>query len=155
MGAPISREKVDQIFQLRSQGLSKEAIAKQLGIGYGTVVGYLQQGGDPFKTPEGTTSPEGTQGKATTSAKRAAPVAPARVLDEATTVIVSPRRFEIDSVLLWQAKAVTEREWNWPQLSPGDWLDTFLYHMMRAHGIILGAYQVVRRGDGEGSRPER
>ena len=44
---------------------------------------------------------------------------------------------------------VTRREWGWNELSPSDWLDTFLYETMKQHGIILGSYVKLDRRKGQ------
>ena len=66
-----------------------------------------------------------------------------QVVEEANTFAVVPKRYEFASSLLWNAKAATEREWNWPELDLGDWLDTFLYEMMKRCGVMLRGYYVV------------
>lgn len=88
------------------------------------------------KTPEGTYEPKPSR-LTTTETKLTTK------FEEAAVLTFVPRRFEVNSQLFAQAKLVTEREWGWPVLSPGDWLDTYLYFTMKQRGIILGAYQVV------------
>ncbi len=79
--------------------------------------------------------------RATSEAKPAASIA------EANIVAISPKRFEMSSALLWQAREAAIREWNWPaDISPEDFLDTWLYESFKQRGIILGGYQVVRKG---------
>ena len=70
-------------------------------------------------------------------------------LEEASIITIVPKAFTTYSSILWQAKVATEREWNWPLLSPEDWLDTFIYECMKQRGIVLGAYQVVNRKNNE------
>jgi len=75
-------------------------------------------------------------------------------LDNAVAVAIAPRRFEMDSALLWQARAAAIKEWDWPNdIEPGDFLDTFLFEAFKQRGIILGAYQVIdhNKGGGNGS----
>lgn len=64
-------------------------------------------------------------------------------LAEANVVAFVPRRLEVSSLLLMVAKEVTEREWGWPEMQVGDWLDTYLYWTLRQRGIVVGAYQVI------------
>ena len=71
-----------------------------------------------------------------------------KALTEASIVAIVPRRLEVNSVLLLVAKKVTEREWGWPEMEVGIWLDNFLYHTMRQHGIIIGSYIRVGKEHG-------
>ena len=64
-------------------------------------------------------------------------------LAEAQVVAFIPKEFRANSVLLQVAKAVCENEWKWPNMSLGDWLDTYLYITMKQRGIVLGSYQKV------------
>lgn len=64
------------------------------------------------------------------------------VLAEANLVRVEPKAFTTQSVLIWQAQEVAQREWGWPKMETGDFLDTFLYHAFEQRGITLGAYIV-------------
>lgn len=63
--------------------------------------------------------------------------------DEASVVAFIPKEFKANSLLLSVAKAVTEKEWLWPRLDIGDWLDSYLYYTMLQRGIVLGSYTVL------------
>ncbi len=92
-----------------------------------------------------TTSPSGTAqdtgGEGHKSAER---VKTTTVIEEASIFANVPKKMEFTSVLLPLAKHVCEKEWHWPVLSLGDFVDTFLYETMKQRGIILSAYQVVK-----------
>lgn len=77
-------------------------------------------------------------------------VKPAQSLEDASIVAIAPRRFEMTSTILWQARAAAIREWHWPaDISPEDFLDTYLFISFKQRGILLGAYQVIgKEGDG-------
>lgn len=78
--------------------------------------------------------------------------AAAAPLDSAVSVVISPKSFSMNSVLLWQAREAAIQEWGWDSsLTPEDFLDTYLYVSFKQRGIILGGYQVIRR-DGDGSK---
>lgn len=68
-------------------------------------------------------------------------------LADAVSVTIVPKTMTINSTLFQIAKVVTEREWNWPEMEPGDWLDTYLYETMKQRGVTIGAYHVVRGGN--------
>jgi hypothetical protein len=59
-------------------------------------------------------------------------------LDEANVLQVVPTVKQFSSVILFLAKKYTETEWNWPELDVGDWIDTYIYHTLRQHGVTLG-----------------
>jgi hypothetical protein len=65
-------------------------------------------------------------------------------VQESAFVSVLPRHFQMTSALLCSAMCVTEREWGWPEMEAGEWLDNYLYHSMKRFGYVLGAYRVVR-----------
>lgn len=69
---------------------------------------------------------------------------------EAVSIFIAPKTFQMSSVLLWQAREAAIREWNWPaDISPEDFLDTYLYNSYLQRGICLGAYQVLDKKDGQ------
>lgn len=70
-------------------------------------------------------------------------------LAEASMVAFVPKELRTTSTLLQIAKAVTEREWSWPEMEIGDWLDTYLFHTMKQRGIILGGYQVLTKEEAD------
>jgi len=76
-------------------------------------------------------------------------------LADAQIVAISPRRFETTSNLLWQARQAAINELDWPaDISPEDFLDTWLFlsfKNLKRRSIILGAYQVVTKENGNGS----
>lgn len=69
-------------------------------------------------------------------------------LERATTLVVKPQKMEINSMLFQIAKKICEIEWGWPELSPEDWLDTYLFETMRQRGYLIGAYMKIG-GDGD------
>lgn len=83
----------------------------------------------------------------TPAGSRSQPVRTATTLERADVVAFIPKRFEMHSILLWQAKEAAEREWNWPKMEPDDFLDTYLHESFKQRGIILGAYKVVKEGN--------
>lgn len=71
-------------------------------------------------------------------------------LAEAQTLTIYPKRFEMSSVLLWQAREAAIREWGWPpDISAEDFLDTFLHFAFMQRGILLGGYTVLEKRDGQ------
>lgn len=62
---------------------------------------------------------------------------------EANAVAIVPKVMQISSSLLPVAMAVTRSEWNWPEMSVDDWLDTYLYYTLRANGIVIGAWHKI------------
>jgi len=72
-------------------------------------------------------------------------------LDEAVAVTIVPKTFTISSSMLQVAKAATEREWGWPVMEVGDWMDTFIYNALKQRGIVIGSYTVVgEKGEPDG-----
>ena len=70
----------------------------------------------------------------------------ASTLDDAVSVTITPKTFTMSSILLWQAREAAIREWNWPaDITPEDFLDTYLFESFKQRGIILGGYQVIDR----------
>lgn len=80
--------------------------------------------------------------------------ASASSIQESISIAITPRRFEMSSTLLWQALNAAVQEWNWPKdMSPEDFLDTYLYYSFKQRGILLGGYQVLEeRKNGDGNR---
>ena len=65
-------------------------------------------------------------------------------ISEAVSVSISPRTFNMDSSLLWSAMEAAKREWHWPaNMTPQQFLDTYLYESFRQRGLLLGGYQVL------------
>lgn len=64
---------------------------------------------------------------------------------DATRVRFVPREFVLDSShLIWQAMSIAVNEWGWPEdMTPGDFLDTFLHHAFLEKGYVLGGYQKI------------
>ena len=74
-------------------------------------------------------------------------------LAESTSVMISPKTFQMSSALLWQAREAAIVEWDWDaDLSVEDFLDTYLYVSFKQRGIILGGYQVIGKEGGNGSK---
>ncbi len=86
-------------------------------------------------------------------AEKSVAVEPAKDLGTASYVVIKPRQFTMGSTLLWQAKEAAINEWGWPKdISDEDFLDTFLFEAFAQRDIILGGYQILSRGDGNGSK---
>jgi hypothetical protein len=80
-------------------------------------------------------------------------------LRESTFTEVSPRTFRMNSAMIWQAREAAINEWGWPtDMTPEEFLDTYLYISFKQRGIILGGYTVLSpsrdgdddNGDGRG-----
>ncbi len=101
-------------------------------------------GTEPPAKSNGHSSPaDAPISKATTSPVKTADIG------EAVSVMIAPKRFEMESTLLWQAREVAIREWDWPtDISPGDFLDTYLFESFKQRGVMLGAYQIEDRNRG-------
>ena len=105
----------------------------------------------PVETPDGDGEHNGaTPQGATPKGKAQAPKAES--LKEAALVALMPRRFETTTALLWVAKEITEREWGWPKMEPGEWLDNFIYFAMHDYGWAIGGYQKITRGGEQDGR---
>lgn len=93
------------------------------------------------------TSPGSSSGSASSAETKAA--VKTADIGEAVSVTIAPKRFEMESTLLWQAMQAAIREWDWPtDITPADFLDTYLFESFKQRGVILGAYQVVDRKRG-------
>ena len=140
--APPSEETVARILELRAQGMGAKKVAQELGLAPKTVIKYTKLHQQP-PPPEQT---KGGDDKKPPVAPTAASLGGVNILD------IVPRRITITSSLLHQTMMATRIEWHWPELSVDDWLDTFFFHMMKQHGIILGAYMKLERkvDDGQG-----
>ena len=53
-----------------------------------------------------------------------------------------PKKFEFSSTLLTLAKQVSMEVWGWPDYEMSDFIDTFIFHMLKAAGIKVAHYQV-------------
>jgi hypothetical protein len=68
----------------------------------------------------------------------------AKNLDDSVSVTIAPKTFTMSPTLIWQAREAAIREWGWPaDISPEDFLDTFIYIAFKQRGIMLGGYQVI------------
>ena len=119
------------------------AIARRLKIGRPTVERYLAG------APDGDTTPAVPENGNAPAPQATRPTAPRTLpvtqnLSEAVIVTIQPRRFEMNSIILWQAMEATVREWDWPVMPPADWLATYLYESFRQRGIVLDAYTVTQ-----------
>ena len=127
-----NKEKAFKLFSQNKQ--PKDPEVKALGIKYKTLHEYwrLYQKGER-------TSPRGSRAQvASGDALSTANLA------QASFLTISPKQFTMTSTLLWQAREAAIREWGWdPNITPEDFLDTYLYVSFKQQGIILGAYQVV------------
>lgn len=135
--------KKKQAFRLFSEGKRpSDPEVKALGLANKTLYNYFQF----FKKDVGQKLPKGgedSRAKTTVMPK-------ASSLSEAATLFIIPRKFEMSSLLLWQAMEVAINEWGWPRdITPEDFLDTYLYQTMKQRGIILGAYKVVDEEKGQ------
>lgn len=94
-------------------------------------------GGDNGDKPQEGKSPRATSDKTPKPLK-------ASSIDEAVSVVVSPKTFQMSSTLLWQALQAAINEWGWPkEMTPEQFLDTYLYISFKQRGILLGGYQVI------------
>ena len=158
-GVKPGNAKIERIRQSYLDGDTQASIAKKESVSTFTIAKYVKglrpedNGDNELPTPQAvdTILADTTEGKddiSATSSKKSAQrqtvSRPATSIEEANTVVVNPRRFEMSSLLLWQAKLATEREWGWPVYPPGDWLDTFLFNAFKKFGIVLGGYVVVK-----------
>ncbi len=87
----------------------------------------------------------GAPGSSQSPGEATTPKAPQRLLgsvEDAAILGFTPRRFEVNSTLLWQAKYVCEHEWGWPEMDMGDWLDTFMFYAFKRFGVVLMGYVV-------------
>lgn len=76
----------------------------------------------------------------------------AATLAEAQTVTIYPKSFTMSSSLVWQAREAAIRELNWPaDITPEDFLDTWIYLSFKAQGILLGGYQLIGTDNGKQS----
>lgn len=63
------------------------------------------------------------------------------VLGDATQLRFTPRFFSVNlTPILQQAPVVAKKEWDWPEMTLEDFLDTIVYHFFKDRGIRLGAY---------------
>lgn len=101
---------------------------------HGTVGGPVHQQGERAKASE------------TKAAPRVDPKAKAVRTDavaDAVRIRVIPREFILDvGNIFWRAMQVAINEWHWPQdISPQDFLDTYLYVTLKHFDIILDGYE--------------
>ena len=137
----LTEEQVKQIREAPSYG----KVADTLGISQNRAKAIKQT-----SSLEEALRVAGNQDKTAPPKTPAPPKAPAKItttLEGAEVVAFIPRKFEMHSILLWQAKEAAEREWNWPKMEPEDFLDTYLHESFKQRGIILGAYKVVEEGN--------
>ena len=65
-------------------------------------------------------------------------------IGEAVSLSIAPRAFTMDSSLVWAAMEAAKREWKWPiNMTPQQFLDTYLYESFKQRGLLLGAYQIL------------
>ncbi len=57
---------------------------------------------------------------------------------DANSLQIVPTTHQFSSTILFLAKRYTEVEWNWPEMSVGDWLDTYIYNTLKQRGVTLG-----------------
>ena len=127
--------KKEQAFQLFTQGKQpKDPEVQALGIKAKTLREYWRL----FQKGEGPSSGGGGSQRASGGAK------PTTNLADAAILTVSPQTFTMSPTLIWQAREAAIREWGWdPNLSPEDFLDTYLYISFKQRGILLGGYRVI------------
>jgi len=99
----------------------------------------------PKTTLEGNASDDGAREPASKGRK-----ATADGLMDASIIAIIPKELKINSTIFQMAKTITETEprFNWPVMSPGDWLDTYLIETMKKMGVTIGAYRIEDRKDG-------
>ncbi|GEM_PF-2824305 len=105
-------------------------------------------GGGGDKTPPPKPPVDTSANGAPNPRERNKPAKAALGIEDAALLVITPRRFEFNSTFVWQAQAVTEREWGWKHTDNiGDWLDTYLWWSMKKFGIVLGGYVVLNRSE--------
>jgi len=76
-------------------------------------------------------------------------------LNEAVSVSISPRTFVMDSSLIWAAMEAAIREWHWPKnMTPAQFIDTYLFESYKQRGLLLGAYTVMWPQTPDSKSPE-
>lgn len=72
------------------------------------------------------------------------PIEPsARSIRDAVRIRIIPQILTMNSTLLWLAMEAAINEWEWPQnITPEEFVDTYLYLSFKQRGITLGGYQV-------------
>ena len=76
-------------------------------------------------------------------------------ISEAVSLSIAPRAFTMDSSLVWAAMEAAKREWKWPMnMTPQQFLDTYLYESFKQRGLLLGAYQVLWPQSPDAKPPE-
>ena len=141
----LGADTVQRIRDLGQQGLGVRAIAKQVGVSLASVSRYRSgkvnepDAQAPPQENEPPTDGQDAKGRSSAGVKTTAS------LEEAAIITISPRRYELSSSLIWLAMKVARREWGWNELSPSDWLDTYLYETLKQRGIILGSYMKLDR----------
>lgn len=74
------------------------------------------------------------------------------VIADATQLRFVPRFFTVNfTPILQQAPVIARKEWNWPEMSLEDFLDTIVYHFFKDRGIRLGAYIIEEQEVEHGS----
>ena len=65
-------------------------------------------------------------------------------IGEAVSLSITPRAFTMDSSMVWAAMEAAKREWHWPaNMTPQEFLDTYLFLSYKQRGLLLGAYTVL------------
>ena len=142
-GQRLSDEKKAKIYELLAAGRSKASIAREIGVTWSTVRKYQkEENGEGEGTARDDSEKTNHKGNGASPHPRQQPGKFAATLEEAASVLIAPNQFTTSSTLIWQAKLVTEKEWGWPEMPLGDWLDTYLWFTMKQRGVILGGYIV-------------
>ena len=65
-------------------------------------------------------------------------------ISEAVSLSITPKAFTMNSSLLWAAMEAVKREWHWPaNMTPEQFLDTFLYESLKQRGLLISSYTVL------------
>lgn len=127
--------KKQQAFELFTQGKQpNDPEVQALGIKAKTLREYSRL----FQKGERLSSGGGGNQRLSSGAR------PTTNLADAAILTISPQTFTMSPTLIWQAREAAIREWGWPpDISPEDFLDTYLYISFKQRGIMLGGYQVT------------
>ena len=133
--------KKEQAFELFSQGKQpNDPEVQALGIKAKTLREYFRL----FQKGEGPSSGGGSADQ-----RPCAGTERAKDLGDSVSVTITPKTFTMSPTLVWQAREAAIREWGWPaDISPEDFLDTFIYIAFKQRGILLGGYQVMTKDKG-------
>ena len=133
----LTQEQVKEIFESE---LGQLKLAKQFGVGPERIQAIKHsetlEDAYEFAAKAIPKKPRASKAEPKTSATHT--LVKTENLEDANVLQVVPTVKQFSSVVLFLAKTYTEKEWNWPQMDVGDWIDTYIYHTLRQHGVTLG-----------------